>query len=300
MPACRCSNCEPEASKLLAANMKWLTLSNFEAGLKNPDILAKLGRQHSNNDELNKNEEAHDDLDPDAPIINPKPNGPPLCRVELMQLVENLTLTIKEHHRVLMDDEDRLKASDYIDDNDIWRVLNKIYTIETYEDVYEILGCDILPGGVAKIVDCINEWKSGDAGSQALSNLRAREAATRLIQAETLARLQKQHEEREAKARESRILIENKRKQNTIDRLAETEAKRQRKEESLKRRTAATKAKSDQVAKRAANSRMIAALASGKSMEEVEVAEERIRRENSDQENKVACPNANTVVSQSD
>ncbi|EGG07847.1 uncharacterized protein MELLADRAFT_85129 [Melampsora larici-populina 98AG31] len=202
-----------------------------------------------------------------------------------MQLAEELIRTIEEHHRDLIDDQDRLRPSDYIDDNDVWRILNKIYTIQTIEDVFEILGCDILPGGVEKIYNCIFEWKSGSVGVQAMAEMRAREAATRLIQADTLSRLQKQHEQREAKTLETRTLRENKRKRQNIDRLADTAVKQKRKEDNDKRKASVAKMKANQEVQRAANARMIAGLAAGKTMEEVEVTEQMISSQNSEKEN---------------
>ncbi|KAH9806823.1 hypothetical protein DFH28DRAFT_919178 [Melampsora americana] len=287
MCACRCSNCEREASKVLAANIKWLTISNFDAAMKDLEFLAALAWNKSNN-EVAINEEIPTETNPDAPIVNQKVNGPPPRRIELMQLAHLLICVIEEHHRVLMDDQDRLKPSDYVDDNDIWRILNKIYTIQTVEDVYEILGCDILPGGVKKIFNCIFEWKSGSVGVQAINEMRVQEAATRVKQAETLLILQKQHEEREVKAQEActlRTLKENQQKRRNLDRLAETTAKKQQKEESNKRKASLAKAKADQELARAKNARMIAALASGKTMIEVEAAEEKIRSQNPEKEN---------------
>ncbi|KAH9816483.1 hypothetical protein DFH28DRAFT_1159692, partial [Melampsora americana] len=281
MCVCRCSNCEPEESKLLAANMKWLTLSNFDVAVKDPKALAEWARQRSELDPTNVTEEIPSELDPDAPIINQKSHGPPPRRIELMQLAEELTLTVKDHHLVLMEGQDRLRPSDYINDDSIWRVLNKIYKIHAVEDVFGILGCDILPGGVKKIYDCIVRWKLDSVGVQAMAEMRAREAATRRTQADTLSRLQKQHDEREAKAQEARTLKENKRKRQNVDRLE----KKKRKEETLQRKASLAKAKAHQEVKRAKNARMIAALASGKSMDEVEAAEEKIRSQNPEKEN---------------
>ncbi|EGF98851.1 uncharacterized protein MELLADRAFT_95094 [Melampsora larici-populina 98AG31] len=290
MCACRCSNCEPEASKLLAAKMKWLTTSNFDAAIKNPEALADLARQRSNVDAGDIAEDIPTELDPDAPITNRKPNGPPPRRIELMELANQLTLTIKEHHLALMEGHDRLKASAYLTDDDIWRILDRIYTIKTHDDVYNILGCDMLPGGVAKLFKCIEEWNSSSLGAQAMTEMRAREAATRLIQAETLTRLQKQHEERELKAQEARAVKSNKRKQHEVDQLAETEAKRQRKDEKDKKKQAAAKSKADKDARIAANKRMMDGLHAGKSIEQVD-AEEKIRFQHAGKENEIVSSN---------
>ncbi|EGG07846.1 uncharacterized protein MELLADRAFT_85128 [Melampsora larici-populina 98AG31] len=186
--------------------------------------------------------------------------------MELKPLAEILTRTIEDHHLLLMEDQDRLKPSDYIDEDDIWRILYKIYTIDAIDDVFKILGCDILPGGVEKIYKCIAEWKLDSVGVQAIREMRTREAAIRVQQAETLARLQKQQEEREKKAQEARTLKEEKKKRLSVDRLAESAAKKIRKEESQKRKDSVAHAKAIQEANRAANARMIAGLAAGKSM----------------------------------
>ncbi|KAH9820092.1 hypothetical protein DFH28DRAFT_885469 [Melampsora americana] len=264
MCACRCSNCEPEASRQLALRMKWITNHNLDASLQDPISLPNLKSARlvleSKDDELNNG------IDPDAPIINQKPNAPPPRRIELMPLAVQLSLIIKKHHNEVMGSADRLRASDYVDDSDVWRILDKIYSINTEKDVYKILGCDILQGGVAKLFNHIQVWKMGKDGSEALSKMRAREAATRVIQASTLARLTKQHEEREAKLKEARILTEKKRNQNKLDQLAEREAKRQRKEEREAKKIAADRVKAMKEAQRAMNARMITGLKTGQLM----------------------------------
>ncbi|KAH9811392.1 hypothetical protein DFH28DRAFT_900968 [Melampsora americana] len=292
MCLCRCSNCESEACKQLVSKMKWLTISNFDMAVQNPEVMDNAGPARvcveSSLNVLNnvRNlEETHESDDPDAPIVNQKLNAPPPRRIELNELANQLTLTIEEHHQLLMENQDRLKTSDYVDDNDIWRILDKIHTIKNQNDIFNLLGCDILPGGVAKLFECINKWKLSTLGAQAISQMRAREAATRLVQAETLSRLQKQHAEREEKAQEDRVLKENKRKLHQMTQLAEQEAKRQRKTDIERKRAAAAKSKADQEAKRASNARMLAGLKAGKSMAEVEAEEATIRCQQANKEN---------------
>lgn len=127
MPACRCSNCERDACKILATRGKWLTMSNFDTGLRNPETLMDLqpGNNNANDSELRMNE----NNDPDSSIVNQKLKGPPARRIELIPLAELLTLTIQNQHEKLMGNEDRLKASDYLDKDDIWRILNQIHSI---------------------------------------------------------------------------------------------------------------------------------------------------------------------------
>jgi hypothetical protein len=253
--------------------MKWLTNSNFDSALQNAETMANTGHaraceESSSNDLNNVNNlgDTPESDNDDAPIVNQKPNAPPPRRIELNELANQLTLTIQEHHQLLMENQDRLKTSDYLDDDDIWRILDKIHTVKNQDDIFKILGCDILPGGVAKLFECIDKWKLSTLGAQAISHMRTREAATRLVQAETLSRLQKQHAEREEKVREDRVRKENKRKLHQMTQLTEQEAKRQRKNDIEKKRLAAAKSKADQDAKRASNARMLAGLKAGKSM----------------------------------
>lgn len=266
MCPCRCSNCEPEASKRLAANMKWLTISNFDEAIKNPEVLSDLQRESTVAEVEMINEEMNQELDPDAPTTNARANGTPRRRIELIGLAYQLMRTIEEHHRVLMEGQDRLKPSSYVNEDDIWRILDKINSLRTDDDVYNILGCDMLPGAVAKVFKCIKEWKASSVGVQAMTEMRAREAFTRGLQAETLLRLQKQHEEREMKAQQARTSKLKKRKQHEIDQLAEAEAKRHKKEEKDRKKEAAVQAKAKREATVAANKRMMAGLHAGKSM----------------------------------
>lgn len=92
-----------------------------------------------------------------------------------------------------MEDQDQLRTSDYLDETDIWWILDEINTIKAREDIFEILGCDILPGGVAKLFECIQDWKSSTLGTQAISEMCEREAVIRSEQAQNLLRLKKQH-----------------------------------------------------------------------------------------------------------
>ncbi|EGG00535.1 uncharacterized protein MELLADRAFT_93207 [Melampsora larici-populina 98AG31] len=272
--------------------MKWLNNNNFDAGLQKPESLpnstsARL-RLESKGDEEEGLEETNHENDPDAPIINRKFNAPPPLRIELIPLAEQLALTINDHHKTVMGKADCLRSSNYVDEDDIRRILDRIYTIETDKDVYNILGCDILAGGVAKLFNSIQEWKTGTIGSQAISQMRAREAATRLEQGRTLARLQKQQAERverESKMKEARILTDQKRKKNKEDSLAEKEAKKQRKEQSNEKKKMAAKLKDEQETRRIVNARMIAGLSAGKTMREVEADEEMIRSQQSGLDN---------------
>lgn len=264
MPACRCSNCEPEACRLLAANGKWLTLSNFDTCLANPEALSDFEREKANKDDIRL---VLDDIDnPDAPIVNQKSKGPPARRLELEPLAELMSLTMQNHHEALMENQDRLKAADYLDDDDIWRILNKIYTIDTQDDIYQILGCDILPGGIVKLFECIKDWKADSVGVQAMAKLRSREDATRTLQAETLDRLQKQHDERATQVHNERTRRESKQKEKQFNRLAESAAKRQRKEKSELKKIAEEKLKFKKDEDRARNVRMMSSLRAGKSM----------------------------------
>ncbi|EGG10129.1 uncharacterized protein MELLADRAFT_60596 [Melampsora larici-populina 98AG31] len=263
MCACRCSNCEPEASRQLALRMKWITNNNFDAGLQDP---ISLPNSKSARIVLEACDDASNQIDLDAPIINQKRNVPPPRKAELNQLAKQLSGIIFLHHKELMGDSDRLRASAYLDENDIWRVLDKIHTIKTENDVYGILGCDILPGGVAKLFIHIQDWKMGTNGSEALAAIRAREAETRVMQAITLARLTKQHEEREARLKEARDLTEKKRRQSKLDNLAEVEAKRQRKENKDAKKKAADRLKAEKEAQRVVNLRMLTSLKTGQTM----------------------------------
>lgn len=159
-----------------------------------------------------------------------------------------------------------MKASDYLDDDDIWRISSKIYTIEAPDDVFQILGCDILPGGVLKLFNCIQDWKKDSVGVEAMAKLRSREAATRLIQSETLIRLQRQQDERAAKANEERAQKENKRKLQEGKRLTDSITKRQKRDEAERRRLNQMNSKARKAEERAQNVRMMAALHSGKTM----------------------------------
>lgn len=264
MPKCRCSNCEAEACKILSTRGKWLTVSNFDAGLANPESLEGLGSGRREDDDPDFRPEVFND--PDASIVNQKNKGPPGRRIELIALAELLTRTFENHHEQLMNGEDRLKASDYLDEDDIWRILNKIYLIRTQADVLDILGCDILPGGVVKLFDCIANWRADSVGVEAMERLRARESATRLIQAETLIRLQKQYDERALKALEEQTQKANKRKQIESNRLAGSAAKRQRKETIENKRRAKEEFKIKKKADRPKNARMMEALRAGKTM----------------------------------
>ncbi|EGG02071.1 uncharacterized protein MELLADRAFT_110464 [Melampsora larici-populina 98AG31] len=202
MCACHCSNCEPEVCRKLAAQMKWLTMANFKAGLQNPDILPHLevaAPMASWDTVEDKNAEV------DAPMFNQNPQCPPPRRNELIQLADLLTLTVKQHHQRLMTNANQLRPTDYVDDDDIWR-------------------------------------------------------------AKTLARLQKQHEEQQAKERDARVLKEAKRKRNKIDDVAKKEEKKQRKTKAQQKKDAAAKLKSNQKTQAVVNARMIASLKSGKTM----------------------------------
>ncbi|EGF97094.1 uncharacterized protein MELLADRAFT_70220 [Melampsora larici-populina 98AG31] len=150
MCACHCSNCEPEVCRKLAAQMKWLTMANFKAGLQNPDILPHLevaAPMASWDTVEDENAEV------DAPTFNQNPKRPPPRRNELIQLADLLTLTVKQHHQKLMTNADQLRPTDYVDDDDIWRVLDKIHHIQSKNDVFKILGCDLLLGGVKLMFD---------------------------------------------------------------------------------------------------------------------------------------------------
>lgn len=264
MPACRCSNCEPESCKLLFSKGKWLNVCNFDIALDNPECLIHVEEERSIEDSSRLDRDEVDD--PDEPIVNQKEKGPPNRRIGLMPLAELLVKTFEEHHENLMKHEDRLKASDYLDIDDIWRILNKIYTIQTETDLLDILGCDILPGGVFKLFNCIKAWKDDSVGVQAMAELRAREAVTRVRQAETLTRLQRQHDDRAAKIQEERTRKENKRKQQQDNQVAGSLAKRHRKEEKEKKKKAQEESNKKRNEERARNVRMMASLHAAQTM----------------------------------
>lgn len=271
MCACRCSNCEPEASKQLSLRMKRLTNGNFDAGLQNPLSFPNpsSARSISEGDCEDLLEETNNEDYANVPMINQKPNNRPARKIELIPLAKQLGCAMQDLHQTLMGKADRLRSTDYVDEDDIWRILDRIYTINTEDDVYQILGCDILPGGVAKLFDSIREWKRGTVGSQAISQMRTREAAARVEQGRTLARLQKQHAERikrEAKVKETCILTDQKRKEKEIENREQKEAKRLRQEPSHQKKKVAAERKAKEEAQRIVNARMIASISSGKSM----------------------------------
>lgn len=264
MPACRCSNCKPEACKLLSTKSKWLTVSNFDTSLENPETLNHLDPEKSQGNDsgfklnnINMFEQS---------MVIEKNNRPASQRLELIPLAELLSRTFEIHYQELMNNEERLQASDYLEEDDIWRILNKIHTIEIQEDVFNILGCDILQGGVVKLFDCIQFWRADSVGVEAMEKLRAREAETRLLQAETLNRPQKQHDQQSMKIIAEQTRKSNKRKEQVCNRLAQTLAKRQRKEFMDNKQLAKETSELNKQANHARNGRLMQGLHDGKTM----------------------------------
>lgn len=104
MPVCRCSNCEPAECKKLVANLKGLTLSNFETGLARPESLERLEPDIGAEDDAEVM--MNDGFNADDPIVNHKGNGPPARRLELIQLAQLLVLTFQNHHEEFMNNKD--------------------------------------------------------------------------------------------------------------------------------------------------------------------------------------------------
>lgn len=156
---CRCSNCEPEDTKILVKNMKSLTVNNFEAALKNPSTLLT-------NSQLQL-EIAEDAIEVGNQV---EARGEKAKKVdcnssnELSELNCRMRSDFQRHYETIYGSNGDLGSSVFLNDAIMNNILSNLTLIHTASDLLTVIGCDILTGGVQVLFDSINLWRSSVEG----------------------------------------------------------------------------------------------------------------------------------------
>lgn len=192
---CRCSHCDKAGCDLILKYMSRLNIENFEDALKEPTLLPDLVGYSEEN---LIDHSAHRKCASKLPVHEP----------ELESLVIKLLKTYEDHHRTLFNSSDRLRPKDYFSEEDACRISSQIDSIEVSEDIFNIMKCDILKGGVDKLFESSVDWRNGLVCQRRVEDLmdKQREMAKAAEEARKLARWkeeekQKRTEDHERKKR---------------------------------------------------------------------------------------------------
>lgn len=242
-PTYCCSNCDPEACLQLVKYMHRLTIDNFDLAIEDPNTLMDLPGYIA---------EVHKEL----PMVRKKASQVSVSRDhDLDQITQELLKTFEKHYYDRFGRDDRLTSMDYFSEEDAWRIVSKMDTIQTSADVWKILKCDILIGGVEKLFECLRNWRDSCYGQKHYENL------------ETLRRQNEERaEEEQNQAWEKEVEKIERTKQNQENIRLAAEAKMVR--DTTRKRKAEAK-EADQKKTRLTserNKRMLSGLKTGKSL----------------------------------
>ncbi|EGF97008.1 uncharacterized protein MELLADRAFT_89795 [Melampsora larici-populina 98AG31] len=196
-PPCHCEICEPEECEILVRNLHLFTSSNFEEGLKDPRSLdpdadyspagmkaaEKSGTIVNKRKKVNQSRETED--------------------IDFLDLIHELTQVFSDHFGSIYKDQAPFPPSVLFGEIHLNKIIDHIESINTEEDLSEVIGGDALLGSIKHLLKTILDWKSDFCGEQHYKRIKEEKQISDLNNQITIERLEKQDADRKMKQLEN-------------------------------------------------------------------------------------------------
>lgn len=205
-PACRCSNCEPDDSRILERNLSKLKRSNFEQGIHDPSSLDPDGDYTDEGWEVYEAEKAP------PPVTRKRKTTHLTSETEdgdLLDLLYELSEAFSAHLIKTYGGDPPFLASDLYNETHSDAILDQLECISSLKELRKVVGGETIPGTLPILLQVITSWKSQYRDQAYYERLRERRERVALENIEVLKRLEEQEKLKQSGlAEEQRIAAE--------------------------------------------------------------------------------------------
>ncbi|KAH9821690.1 hypothetical protein DFH28DRAFT_1217571 [Melampsora americana] len=158
-PKCKCSNCDPEGSRMLFGNLRRMTKSNYIQAMD--DVFSVEGFLN-----LLELEEEFQKMNFTKEITKKKSSkkrNSPLDPA-LEELADELVYVFELHYKKIFGEDGYCESTNYFDLDCAKDIVSHLEDMTSEKEIKVVMGGDMLKGGVTVIFDYMEEWKGRDTG----------------------------------------------------------------------------------------------------------------------------------------